>query len=298
MSRVFANGRGDRNSIAGRAIPKTQKMELYAALLSTQYYKVRVKWKNLEKEVAPSPTPRCSSYWKGSLQVTLDKDRQLYLLYCPFLRINTKMRFGILIIKVSKLTYVEECADSEPCDLNTDLQLTSTSVEMDCATGVHVAGNSNIYKTSQTVLWETSRAYALLSVHRWNGTHFGCLCWSVHGSGLVCPGSCGSRLRPSDIDSGKPAFMSDVPRLASSSLRGPSPLALTLFGGVRFIAWRLRNSDGSEAFLEPPGVSGLRPDAWTPLKKALPHSSGRWDVRQIPTSWDVCKIDVKYNIAS
>ena len=28
----------------------------------------------------PSPTPRCSSYWKGSLCVTLDYNRQLYLL--------------------------------------------------------------------------------------------------------------------------------------------------------------------------------------------------------------------------
>ena len=31
--------------------------------------------------VAPSPTPWCSSYRKGSLRVTLDYGRQLYLLY-------------------------------------------------------------------------------------------------------------------------------------------------------------------------------------------------------------------------
>ena len=43
MSRVFANGPGDRGSIPGRVIPKTQKMILGAALLSTQYYKVRIK---------------------------------------------------------------------------------------------------------------------------------------------------------------------------------------------------------------------------------------------------------------
>ena len=30
--------------------------------------------------VAPSPTPRCSSYWKGSHLVTLDYSRQLYFL--------------------------------------------------------------------------------------------------------------------------------------------------------------------------------------------------------------------------
>ena len=38
MSKVFANGPGDRGSI-----PKTQKMVLDAALLNTQHYKVRIK---------------------------------------------------------------------------------------------------------------------------------------------------------------------------------------------------------------------------------------------------------------
>ena len=36
MSKVFANGPGDWSSIPGRVIPKTQKMVLDAALLSTQ----------------------------------------------------------------------------------------------------------------------------------------------------------------------------------------------------------------------------------------------------------------------
>ena len=39
----------------------------------------RVKWSNPGKGVAPSPTPWCSSYWKGSLLVTLDYDRQQLL---------------------------------------------------------------------------------------------------------------------------------------------------------------------------------------------------------------------------
>ena len=38
MSRVFANGLGDHGSIPGRAIPKTQKIVLGAALLDTQHY--------------------------------------------------------------------------------------------------------------------------------------------------------------------------------------------------------------------------------------------------------------------
>ena len=45
MSRVFANGPGDRGSIPARVIPKIQKMVLDAALLSTQHYKVRIKGK-------------------------------------------------------------------------------------------------------------------------------------------------------------------------------------------------------------------------------------------------------------
>ena len=43
MSIVFANGPGDRGSIPGRVIPKTQKMVLVAALLNTQHCKVQIK---------------------------------------------------------------------------------------------------------------------------------------------------------------------------------------------------------------------------------------------------------------
>ena len=43
MSRLFANGPGDRGSISSRVIPKTQKVVLDAALPSTQHFKVRAK---------------------------------------------------------------------------------------------------------------------------------------------------------------------------------------------------------------------------------------------------------------
>ena len=43
ISRVFANGPGDKGSIPGRIIPKTQKMVLDAVLLNTEHYKVRTK---------------------------------------------------------------------------------------------------------------------------------------------------------------------------------------------------------------------------------------------------------------
>ena len=45
MVRVFANGPGDTGSIAGRVIPKTQKMVLDASLLNTQHHKVWIKGK-------------------------------------------------------------------------------------------------------------------------------------------------------------------------------------------------------------------------------------------------------------
>ena len=42
-------------------------------------YVSRVKWSNPRKAVVPCSTPWCSSYRKGSLRVTLDYGRQLYL---------------------------------------------------------------------------------------------------------------------------------------------------------------------------------------------------------------------------
>ena len=62
ISWMFANCPGDKGSILGRVIPKTEKMVFDAALLNTQLYKV--KWNNPGNGVASSPTPRCSSYWK------------------------------------------------------------------------------------------------------------------------------------------------------------------------------------------------------------------------------------------
>ncbi len=59
MSRVFANVPGDRVSIPGQVKPKTQKMLLDTALLSTQHYKVRIKGKEEQSKnrIVSSPTP-------------------------------------------------------------------------------------------------------------------------------------------------------------------------------------------------------------------------------------------------
>ena len=75
MVRLFANGPGDRGSIPGRVIPKTQNMVLDTPLLNTQHYKVWIKGKvekSRERSSTPPHTHWCCSYRKGSLQVTLD----------------------------------------------------------------------------------------------------------------------------------------------------------------------------------------------------------------------------------
>ena len=47
--------------------------------LSIIRYGSRVKWSNPGNGVAPSPTTRCSSYWKRSLRITLDYGWQLHI---------------------------------------------------------------------------------------------------------------------------------------------------------------------------------------------------------------------------
>ena len=113
MVTVFTNGPGDLGSIPGRVIPKTQKMVLDATLFNTQHYKVRikVKWSNSGKGVVPSPTPWCSSYRKGSLQVTLNYGRQLYLLIIflnepELICLHTVKLFQVLQCNSNNLTSV------------------------------------------------------------------------------------------------------------------------------------------------------------------------------------------------
>ena len=63
MSRVFANGSGDRGSIPGRVIPKTQKMVLDTALLNTQHYEVRIKGKVEQSWELSSALPYTSVWY-------------------------------------------------------------------------------------------------------------------------------------------------------------------------------------------------------------------------------------------
>ena len=54
---MFTNGPEDWGSIPGRVIPKTQKIVLDAALLSTQHYKVNIKGKVEQSRELSSALP-------------------------------------------------------------------------------------------------------------------------------------------------------------------------------------------------------------------------------------------------
>ena len=64
MSRVFANGPRDRDSVPRRVIPKLKKWYLMppGLALSIIRYGSTVKWNNPGYGVEPSPTPWCGSY--------------------------------------------------------------------------------------------------------------------------------------------------------------------------------------------------------------------------------------------
>ena len=57
---MFANGPGDRGSIQGRVIPKTQKMVLDTSLLNTQHYKIQIKGKVEQSRERSSALPYTS----------------------------------------------------------------------------------------------------------------------------------------------------------------------------------------------------------------------------------------------
>ena len=86
-------------------------MVLDAALLSTLHYKVRIKikWRNLGNRAVPSPTPQCSSYWKGSLRVTLLYGCQLYFTlytYHHHHHIALVARISLTLSRHSSLSFI------------------------------------------------------------------------------------------------------------------------------------------------------------------------------------------------
>ena len=109
---MFANDLRDWGSIPGRVLPKTQKRYLYASLLNTQHYKVRIKskWSNPGRGVASSTTPRCRSYWKGNL-LSMKKLITIYFyerwdvwLYCTEAWIGLCVMYSYTLTKWSYTT--------------------------------------------------------------------------------------------------------------------------------------------------------------------------------------------------
>ena len=64
---------------------------LLCLTLSIIRYGSRVKWSNPGNGVAPSPTPWCSSYWKGSLWVTLHQGHQKQLIKIVKKKVKVKV---------------------------------------------------------------------------------------------------------------------------------------------------------------------------------------------------------------
>ena len=74
MVRVFAN-------VPGYHRRKYRYLMPPCLTFSIRRYRSRVKWSKPGKGEAPSPTPWCKSYRKGSLRVSFDYGRQLYKYY-------------------------------------------------------------------------------------------------------------------------------------------------------------------------------------------------------------------------
>ena len=70
---------------------------------------------------------------------------------------------------------------------------------------------SSVWLIAQLLSFSRDRScFCKRTPGRWAGIHFGWPSGSVHGSVQVYPGFGGSRSRPPDMGSGKPAFMSGV----------------------------------------------------------------------------------------
>ena len=102
VGRVFANGLGGLGSVPGCVIPRTLKMVLDTSLLNIQRCKVciKVKVEQSRERSSASPTPRCSSYWKGSLLVALNYGCQLYVYISLSLSLSIYIYIYIIYIYV------------------------------------------------------------------------------------------------------------------------------------------------------------------------------------------------------
>ena len=104
-------------------------MILPCLTLSNIRYVSRLKWSNPGKRIAPSPTPRRCSYWKGSLLVTLDYSHQLYLYTGQILSRNPPDSFQKCLLNFFLFIFLKP---SYLCYLLTFDKLSSMDFENSC----------------------------------------------------------------------------------------------------------------------------------------------------------------------
>ena len=211
-------------------------------------YVSRVKWSNTGKGVAPSPTPWCSSYWKGSLLVALDYSRQLYLLL--YMYKNVLNNLPLLI-----------CHKTKP---NVNYKL--TSVGLNVLTRIIINNyfcflNSFIlFFTFWGLLSFTGSELISVLLHWSRYTSAGRLAWYTLRFGWVLAFVAVGRGRLTWVP-GKPIIR--VTWL-KPTLPGPQGAVLP---GSRLLRHDLvyclvPEATRPKAFFEPSGVSGLRLLAW------------------------------------
>ena len=110
--------------------------------LTNVRYISRVKWSNPGKRVAPSPTPQCSSYWKGSLLDALNYGRQLYFLLLP------NWLIGSLIAKLFWRFVIDNEKGGE---ISHDISLKSPIIQK-FSTDLTLEEQIRIYKTKKSIL--------------------------------------------------------------------------------------------------------------------------------------------------
>ena len=97
----------DRGSNPRQVISKSIKIELDVCLLSSQHYKVgdQDMRSNLGKDIGPSPSHRCHSYWKVNLRLFLDYGRSIYIYIYIYIyhQVVLQGRISLTILSLSAI---------------------------------------------------------------------------------------------------------------------------------------------------------------------------------------------------
>ena len=149
-------------------------MVLDFSLLNTQQYKVRIKGKVKQSWERSSALPlhlRCSSYWKGSLLVALDYNRQFYLLVYTYI-VFYKCPHGSLSRTLSMSVYLLVCFSvclSVSLSVCLSVCLSICLSVSSCACYFSPAGYCSVNETNicneERKQWKLNKHYCLLTLH-------------------------------------------------------------------------------------------------------------------------------------